>query len=101
MLTRSPAAGAAAARCTRIIGVLGVLALAVGLQGCSVMKIAYNQGPELAYWHLDGHFDFTDAQTLQVKTELARLQVEPCGLAWAVWDRDQCVRRTQRNVSQR
>ncbi|AYQ28266.1 MULTISPECIES: DUF6279 family lipoprotein [unclassified Polaromonas] len=74
MLTRPPAAGAAAGRCTRIIGVLGVLALAVALQGCSVMKIAYNQAPELAYWHLDGHFDFTDAQTLQVKADLAKLQ---------------------------
>jgi hypothetical protein len=74
MLTRSPAAGAAAARCTRIIGVLGVLALAVALQGCSVMKIAYNQATELAYWHLDSHFDFTDAQTLQIKGDLAKLQ---------------------------
>jgi hypothetical protein len=74
VLTRSLAAVAAAGRCTRIIGVLGALALAGVLQGCSVMKIAYNQGPELAYWHLDGHFDFTDAQTLQVKAELAKLQ---------------------------
>ncbi|WP_254774917.1 DUF6279 family lipoprotein [Polaromonas sp. YR568] len=74
LLTRSPAAGAAAGRCTRIIGVLGALALAVGLQGCSVMKIAYNQAAELAYWHLDGHFDFTDAQTLQVKADLNKLQ---------------------------
>ncbi len=53
---------------------LGALALAVFLQGCSVMKIAYNQAPELIYWHLDGHFDFTDAQTLQVKADLAKLQ---------------------------
>jgi hypothetical protein len=74
VLTRSPATGAAAGRCTRIIGVLGALALALGLQGCSVMKVAYNQATELAYWHLDGHFDFTDAQTLQVKADLAKLQ---------------------------
>jgi hypothetical protein len=74
VITRSLAAGAAAGRCTRIIGVLGVLALAGLLQGCSVMKIAYNQAPELAYWHLDGHFDFTDAQTLQVKADLGKLQ---------------------------
>lgn len=53
---------------------LGILALAGLLQGCSLMKIAYNQAPELAYWHLDGHFDFTDAQTLQVKADLAKLQ---------------------------
>jgi hypothetical protein len=74
VLTRSLAAGAAAGRRIRIIGVLGTLALAGLLQGCSVMKIAYNQAPELIYWHLDGHFDFTDAQTLQVKADLAKLQ---------------------------
>lgn len=53
---------------------LGALALAGLLQGCSVMKIAYNQAPELIYWHLDGHLDFTDAQTLQVKADLTKLQ---------------------------
>jgi len=73
-MTRSRAAGAGAGRCTRIIGVLAVLALAGLLQSCSLMKIAYNQAPELVYWHLDGHFDFTDAQSLQVKADLARLQ---------------------------
>ncbi len=72
-MMRSLAAEAAVGRCTRIIGVLGALALAGLLQGCSVMKIAYNQAPELAYWHLDGHFDFTEAQTLQVKADLAKL----------------------------
>lgn len=73
-MTRSRAAGAGAGRCTRIIGGLAVLALAGLLQGCSLMKIAYNQGPELAYWHLDRHFDFTDAQSLQVKADLEKLQ---------------------------
>lgn len=73
VLTRSLAAGAAAGRCTRIIGVLGALALAGLLQGCSVMKFAYNQAPELIYWHLDGHFDFTEVQTLQVKADLTKL----------------------------
>jgi hypothetical protein len=74
VMMRSLAAAAPARRCTRIIGVLGALALAGLLQGCSVMKIAYNQAPELAYWHLDSHFDFTEAQTLQVKADLAKLQ---------------------------
>lgn len=53
---------------------LATLALAGMLQSCSLMKVAYNQAPELVYWHLDGHFDFTDAQSLQVKTDLGRLQ---------------------------
>lgn len=73
-MTRSRAAGAGAGRCTRIIGGLAVLALAGLLQGCSLMKMAYNQAPELAYWQLDRHFDFTDAQSLQVKADLEKLQ---------------------------
>ena len=44
------------------------------LPACSAVKIAYNQGPELAYWYLDAYVDFTDTQSLQVKAELTRLQ---------------------------
>lgn len=72
--TRSRATRAGAGRCTRIIGGLAVLALAGLLQACSLMKIAYNQAPELAYWTLDRHFDFTDAQSLQVRADLEKLQ---------------------------
>jgi hypothetical protein len=71
VMTRSQAAGAGTGRCTRIIGGLAILFLAGLLQSCSLMKLAYNQAPELAYWQLDRHFDFTDAQSLQVKTDLA------------------------------
>ncbi|MFS2033974.1 DUF6279 family lipoprotein [Polaromonas sp. CT11-55] len=74
VMTRSRAARAGARRCTRIIGGLAVLALAGLLQSCSLMKIAYNQAPELVYWQLDRHFDFTDAQSLQVKADLDKLQ---------------------------
>ena len=58
----------------RIIGVLGMLAWVGVLQGCSVMKLAYNQAPELAYWYLDAHLDFTGEQSLQVKASLHQLQ---------------------------
>jgi len=58
----------------RIIGLLGTLALAGGLQACSVMKIAYNQSPELAYLYLDGHLDLTGEQSLQIKGGLSQLQ---------------------------
>jgi len=58
----------------RIIGLLGALALAGGLQACSVMKIAYNQSPELAYLYLDGHLDFTSEQSLRLKDSLNQLQ---------------------------
>jgi hypothetical protein len=54
----------------RIIGLLMVVGL---LQACSAIKIAYNQASELAYWQLDGYFDFTDEQTPQVREELARI----------------------------
>ncbi|MDB5778263.1 MAG: hypothetical protein JWP93_628 [Polaromonas sp.] len=58
----------------RIIGVLGMLAVAGVLQACSVMKLAYNQAPDLAYWYLDGHLDLTGEQSLRVKASLNQLQ---------------------------
>jgi hypothetical protein len=61
-------------RRSRIIGVLAVLAVAGLLQACSTLKLAYNQTPGLAYWYLDGHFDFLDTQSLRVKDDLAGLQ---------------------------
>lgn len=54
--------------------IIGLLALAVLLNACSAVKIAYNQAPELAYWYLDGYVDFNGNQMVQVKDELARLQ---------------------------
>ncbi|MES1980505.1 MAG: DUF6279 family lipoprotein [Pseudomonadota bacterium] len=53
--------------------IIGLLALAVLLNACSAVKIAYNQAPELAYWYLDGYVDFNGNQMVQVKDELARL----------------------------
>ena len=58
----------------RIIGGLGMLAWISALQGCGAMKLAYNQAPELAYWYLDSHLDFTGEQSLQVKASLHQLQ---------------------------
>ena len=58
----------------RIIGALGMMACAGALQGCGVIKLAYNQSPELAYWYLDSHLDFTSEQSLQVKAKLNQLQ---------------------------
>ncbi|MES2912563.1 MAG: DUF6279 family lipoprotein [Pseudomonadota bacterium] len=54
--------------------IIGLLALALLLNACSAIKIAYNQAPELAYWYLDGYVDFNGNQMVQVKDELARLQ---------------------------
>ena len=58
----------------RIIGALGLLACVGALQGCGVIKLAYNQSPELAYWYLDSHLDLTSEQSLQVKAKLNQLQ---------------------------
>lgn len=59
----------------RIIGALGLsLALTLGLAGCSAIKLGYDNLPQLAYWWLDGYFDFTDAQSLRVREGLSRVQ---------------------------
>lgn len=54
--------------------IIGWLALVSTLQACSAVKIVYDRAADLAYWYLDGYVDFTEAQSLQVKDELAKLQ---------------------------
>jgi len=58
------------AHLARIIGALLLLPL---LAGCSAIKLGYNSLPELAYWWLDGHVDFTETQSPQVRDDLGRL----------------------------
>ncbi|MET0311529.1 MAG: DUF6279 family lipoprotein [Burkholderiaceae bacterium] len=55
----------------RIIGLAAALAF---LPGCTAIKLAYNNSPEVLYWWLDGYLDFTPAQTPRVKEDLTRLQ---------------------------
>jgi hypothetical protein len=43
------------------------------LQGCSTIKLAYNQAPDLTYWWLDGYVDFNDQQTPKVRDGIAAL----------------------------
>jgi hypothetical protein len=43
------------------------------LSGCSAIKLAYNQAPDLTYWWLDGYFDFNEQQTPKVRDELTKL----------------------------
>lgn len=57
-------------RWLRIIGLLMVLQLA----GCSAVRLGYNNAPELTYWWLDGYLDFTSAQSLKVRANLATVQ---------------------------
>jgi hypothetical protein len=59
---------------TRIIGLLAVILAFALLQGCSAIKLAYNNSPELGYWWIDGYADLDDVQSLRVREELAKLQ---------------------------
>lgn len=58
----------------RICRIIGLLALAVALQSCSLVRIAYNQAPDALYWWLDSYFDFKEAQSLRVREDLDALQ---------------------------
>jgi hypothetical protein len=57
-----------------IIGALLTVLVLLGLPGCSTVKLGYQNAPELGYWWLDSYLDFNDAQSLQVRAELAALQ---------------------------
>ena len=50
-----------------------VLMLVLCLQGCSAVKLGYQQLPNLSYWWLDSALSFSDAQTTQTKDALAQL----------------------------
>ena len=52
-----------------IIGSL--LLLASLLSGCGAVRFAYGQGPDLAYWWLDGYADFNDEQTPRAREALS------------------------------
>jgi hypothetical protein len=60
----------------RIIVALAVLAL--GLAGCSALRLGYGQGPELAFWWLDGYADFDGAQARRTRELLSQ---------WFAWHR--------------
>ncbi|WP_298925596.1 DUF6279 family lipoprotein [uncultured Ramlibacter sp.] len=55
--------------------IIGVLALAAAMAGCSTVKLGYNSLPEIAYWWLDGYVDFSESQAPRVREDLARLQL--------------------------
>lgn len=51
-----------------------MLALACLLAGCSSVRLAYNNVPTFGTWWLDRYLDFDDAQSAQLREELAGLQ---------------------------
>jgi hypothetical protein len=53
--------------------IIAVLVLVLSLLGgCSAVRLAYNQAPELGYWWLDGYFDFSDDQSPRVRNALGQ-----------------------------
>lgn len=52
-----------------IIGLLLVL-LGSSLAGCSALRLSYANGPQLAWWWLDGYFDFSREHSAQVQQSL-------------------------------
>lgn len=58
---------------------VAIIAVALALlAGCSALRLAYSQAPDLAYWWLDGYFDFNDQQA-----PLARASL----VDWFAWHR--------------
>ena len=55
--------------------IIGLLAVAAALAGCSAIKLGYNNLGEVAYWWLDGYMDFTEEQAAPVREDLARLHL--------------------------
>ena len=47
-----------------------VVLLGPALSGCSALRLGYANGPQLAWWWIDGYFDFNPEQTPQVKQAL-------------------------------
>ena len=56
------------ALCAATLAACGLL-----LQGCSTIKLAYNQVPHLAYWQLNSYLDLSETQTERVRDELGNL----------------------------
>ena len=47
--------------------------LIISVQGCSTLRLAYNQAPLAAYWYLDDYVDFSEEQKPAVKAALNEL----------------------------
>ncbi len=50
-----------------------MLLVALVLTGCSAVKLAYNNAPDLSYWWLDSYLDLGDAQGARLRNDLAAL----------------------------
>lgn len=55
-----------------------IAALTLLLAACSALRFAYHQGPDLAYWWMDGYAEFNEVQTPRVREALDQ---------WFRWNR--------------
>jgi hypothetical protein len=60
---------------SRLGRIIGWLALAAALAGCSAVKLGYNNLGDVAYWWLDRYVDFSDEQSGRVREDLSRLHL--------------------------
>lgn len=51
--------------------IIGVLLFV--LSGCSALRLVYGNSPQLAWWWVDGYFDFSSEQTPRAKAAIDRL----------------------------
>lgn len=59
--------------CGRWVCIISLLGLALVMQGCSAVRLGYNNAPQLVYWWLDGYFDFDRNQSVKVRADLQTL----------------------------
>lgn len=55
------------------LGVVGLVLAGLLMAGCSTVKLAYNQAPQLLSWQLNRYLDLTQPQAERVRDELADL----------------------------
>lgn len=55
------------------LGVVGLVLVGLLMAGCSTVKLAYNQAPQLLSWQLNRYLDLTLPQAERVRDELADL----------------------------
>jgi hypothetical protein len=59
-------------RSARVVMAAALIATALLAGGCSTLRLAYGQGPTLAYWWLDRYADFSAEQAPRVRAALAQ-----------------------------
>ena len=59
--------------CKNLLRIISLAMLIISVQGCSTVRLAYNQSPLAAYWYLDDYVDFSEEQKPAVKAALNEL----------------------------